>query len=117
MSFDVALEVGNAPVLLNIVTSDNRTPGAKFPFGERGAILTLEVTGGGMTSVGVRAPGGTGGTGTLFRLGRSGTRRREGCTTERGRLVGGLALVQSWRRGEFVLIVGGGKVVGISVRL
>ena len=54
--FDVALEVGNTLVLLDVVASDNRAPGAKSPFDEQGVVFALEVTRGDVTFVWVRAP-------------------------------------------------------------
>ena len=58
VGFDVPLEVGKPPVLLNVVASDNRAPGAKFPIDEQGAVFTLEITRGDVTFVRVQAPAG-----------------------------------------------------------
>ena len=91
VGFDVTLEVGNAPVLLDVVASDNGAPGAKSPFDEQGAVFALEVARGDVTFVRVRAPAGARRSDAPLGFGGSGP-------------------------GGTVLVVGEREVVSISVR-
>jgi len=92
VGFDVAFEVGNAPVLLNVIASDDGAPGAKSPPDEQGVVFALEVTRGDVTFVRMQAP--------------AGARRSDAPLG-----FGGSGL------GRSVLAVGEREVVHISVRL
>jgi len=122
VSHDVALEVGDAPVLLDVVTSDDGALEVGFLVDQLGTIFTLEVTRGYGSLVRVGTPVSARGSDTLLGFG-GGMSGREGRVTGRLVLGGGLALLLLLGGGcpsrtvLLFVIIGGRKVVGIALAI
>lgn len=122
VSDDMALEVRDALVPLEVLTSDDGTTEVGFRIDQPGAILTLEVTRGDVTSVRMRAPVGTRRGNVLLGFGSDGTSGGKVCATMSLGLGGDLAILLLLRgsrlSGMIVPVIIGGYVVGIaSIRL
>ena len=121
VSHDVALEVGNAPVLLDVVASDDGALEVGFLVDRLCAIFTLEVARGVATLVRMQTDVSSG---SNALPGSRGSRTGGGEGRVTGRLVlgGGLALLLLLGRsflGRMVLLVviGEGSVVGVALTL
>ena len=119
VSHDMALEVGNTVVLLDVLASDDGTLEVGLLVNPLGTIFTLEVTRGDGTLVRVRTPVSAGGSDTLLGFGGGRTSGREGRATGRLALGGDLTLLLLLGGGcpcrtVLVVVIGGRNVVGIA---
>ena len=122
VSHDVAFEVGNSLVFLNVVASNDGALEVGFLVDQPGTIFTLEVTRRDTALVRVRTPVSARRSNALLGFGGR-TSGRGGCATGRLVLGGGLALLLLLGRGclsrtvLLVVVIGGKNVVGIALAI
>lgn len=118
VSFDMALEIRYAKVLLDIGTPSDGAVRVKFLVDEQGAVFGLEVARGGTASVRVQAPISTSRRYAPLRFGGSRVRRREGHGMWRAR-SGSLTLLPvplgNGLGGVVLVVIVGGNVVGTTI--
>ena len=121
VSYDVALKVWDALVLLDVVASNNGASEARSLFDDQGGIFGLEVARGYITPVRVRTPASARRSDALLGFGGGRAGRREGYAMVRPGL-GGLALPLLLMGGRLsrtvivVVVVGGRGVGSITIR-
>ena len=120
VSHDVALEVGNAPVLLDVVASDDGALEVGFLADQPRAIFTLEVARGDITLIRMQTAASSRRSNALLGSGGSRTGGREGRATGRLVLGGGLALLLLLGRGclgrmVLFVVIRGRDIVGVPL--